>query len=134
MSERNIEVVRNAFEAFNRGDFDAALELMHPEIEWHTPDAFPDAGTYRGREGVREFWQTWRETFRGFQLHLEDCSAAGEDYVVATFRVSGEGAESGVGVESPAVFQLGELRDGLILWVGMYLTEDEALEAARGRG
>jgi uncharacterized protein len=134
MSQKNIEVVRNAFEAYNRGDFDAALELMHPDIEWHTPDVFPDAGTYRGRERVREFWESWPEMFRGFQLHLEDCSAVGEEHVVATFRVSGEGAESGVGVESPAVFQLGELRDGLIIWVGMFLTSDEALEAARGRG
>ena len=83
------------FAAFNRGDLDAALKLMHPDVEWQTHDAFPDAGTYRGREGVREFWQTWRDTFRGFRLHLEDCLPVGEHYVLATFRLSEPGAREG---------------------------------------
>ena len=130
MSQENVEAVREAVEAFNRGDLDAALRRMHPDIEWQTLDTFPDAETYRGRERVREFWQTWQETFRGFRLHLEDCVPVGEHCVLATFRVSGEGAGSGVGVESPAVFQLGEVRDGLVVWVGMFSTEADALEAA----
>jgi ketosteroid isomerase-like protein len=130
MSEENVETVREAVEAFNRGDFDAALERMHPDIEWETPDSFPDAATYRGREAVREFWQTWRDTFRGFRVHLEECAPVAEDYVLATFLVSGEGTGSGVGVESPAIFQLGEVRGGQVIWVGMFLTESDALEAA----
>jgi ketosteroid isomerase-like protein len=130
MSQENVELVREAVEAFNRGDFDDALERMHPDIEWQTPDTFPDAATYRGREAVREFWQTWRDTFRGFRVHLEECVPVAEDYVLATFLVSGEGTGSGVGVESPAIFQLGEVRDGQVIWVGMFLTEGDALEAA----
>jgi ketosteroid isomerase-like protein len=130
MSQENVEIVREAIEAFNRGDFEAALKRMHRDIEWQTLDAFPDAETYRGREEVREFWQTWRDTFRGFRLHLEECVPVGEHYVLATFRVSGEGAGSGVGVESPAVFQLGEMRDGQVIRVGMFSNENDALEAA----
>jgi ketosteroid isomerase-like protein len=130
VSRENVELVREAIEEFNRGDLEAALELMHPDIEWRTLEAFPDAATYRGHEEVREFWQTWRDTFRGFRLHVEECVPVGEHHVLATFRVSGEGAESGVGVESPAVFQLGEIRDGQVIWVEMFSTESEALEAA----
>jgi len=130
MSQENVELVREAFEAFNRGDLEEALERMHPDIEWRTLDAFPDAGTYRGREEVQEFWHTWRETFRGFRLHLQECVPIGERHVLATFRVSGKGAESGVGVESPTVFQLGEIRDRHVIWVGMFSTDGEALEAA----
>jgi ketosteroid isomerase-like protein len=72
MSQENVEIVREAIEAFNRGDFEAALKRMHRDIEWQTLDAFPDAETYRGREEVREFWQMWRDTFRGFRLHLRN--------------------------------------------------------------
>jgi ketosteroid isomerase-like protein len=133
MSQENVEVVREAFQAFNRGDLDAALKRMHPDIEWETLDAFPDAGKYRGREEVRKFWETWRKTFRGFRLHLEKCVPVGDHYVLATFRVTGEGAGSGVRVESPAVFQLGEIRDGQAIWVGMFPTESEALEAGAAR-
>jgi ketosteroid isomerase-like protein len=130
MSRENVEIVREAFDAFNRGDLDAALQWMHPDIEWQTVDSFPDAGTYRGREAVGEFWKTWRDSFLGFTLHLEECVPVGDRHVLATFRVSGEGAGSGVGVESPQVFQLGEISDGQVIRVGMFLAEREALEAA----
>jgi ketosteroid isomerase-like protein len=66
MSEENVGIVREAIEAFNRGELEAALKWMHPDIEWHALDLFPDSGTYRGREEVREFWQTWRYTFEAF--------------------------------------------------------------------
>jgi ketosteroid isomerase-like protein len=134
MSQQNVQLVRDAIEAFNRGDLDAALTRMHPEIEWETLEAFPDAATYRGHDEVREFWQTWRDTFRGFRLHVDECVPVGDRCVLLTFRVSGEGTGSGVGVSSPAVFQLGEIQEGQVIWVGMFSTEGEALQAAELRG
>jgi ketosteroid isomerase-like protein len=133
MSQENVDRVREAVEAINRGDFQAALDRAHPDIEWQTLDAFPDAGTYRGPEGVRAFFQTWLDTFRGFRLHLEKCVAVDEDRVLATLRVSGEGAGSGVEVESPPFFQLIEFRDGLLFRARMFQSESEALEAAGPR-
>jgi ketosteroid isomerase-like protein len=131
MSEENVEIVREAVEAFNDGNLDAAFELVHPDIELRSPDVFPDAATYRGVEAVREFFETWLETFQGFRLHLEDCVAAGDERVLATLRVSGQGVESGASVESPKLFQLIDLRDGKILRASFFPTETEALEAAR---
>jgi ketosteroid isomerase-like protein len=133
MSQENAQLVREAVEAFNRGDLEAALGRMHPDIEWQTLGAFPDGRTYRGRGQVREFWDDWQETFRGFRLHLEDCVEMGDRHVLATFRVSGEGTGSGAVVESLTVFQLGELRDRKVIWVGMFSTETEALEAGARR-
>jgi ketosteroid isomerase-like protein len=130
MSQENVELIRAAIEAFNRNDPHAAFEMMHPEVVWHTLDVLPDMGTYRGHEGVWSFWQMWNDTFRGFQLHLEACVPLGEDQVIATLRVSGEGAGSGAGVESPAFFQVLEIRDGQIVRARMFPTEEEALEAA----
>jgi len=130
MSQENVEWVRETVEAFNRGDLVAALDQLHPDVEWETLDAFPDAGTYHGPEGVRRFFQNWRDSFQGFRLHLEECLPIGDHHVVATLRVSGEGAASGVGVESPAFFQLLELRDGQLIRARMFQTESEALEAA----
>jgi ketosteroid isomerase-like protein len=129
MSQENVERVRETVEAFNRGDVEAALDRAHPEIEWQSLDAFPDAGTYRGPEGVREFFQTWLDTFQGFRLHLEECVTVDENLVLATLRVSGEGAGSGAAVESPAFFQILEFRDGLVIRARMFQTETEALEA-----
>jgi ketosteroid isomerase-like protein len=33
MSQENVELARRAFEAWNRGDADAWVELHHPEID-----------------------------------------------------------------------------------------------------
>ena len=35
MSRENIEIVRRAYAAFNRHDFDAAMEALDPDVEWH---------------------------------------------------------------------------------------------------
>ena len=133
MAQENVKAVRETVEAFSRGDLDDALARLHPEVEWRTLDAFPDAGTYSGPEGVRDFFQAWVDTFEDFRLHLEGCVAIDEHLVLATLRVSGTGAGSGVEVASPAFFQILELRDGLVFRARMFETESEALEAA-GRG
>jgi ketosteroid isomerase-like protein len=130
MSKENVERFRKAVEAVNAGDIETALDAMHPDVEWRTLDTFPDAGTYHGPEAVLAFFQTWLDTFMGFQLHLENCAAVGENRLLARFRVSGVGAESGAEVNSPPFFQVVEFRDGLMLRARMFEAESEALEAA----
>jgi ketosteroid isomerase-like protein len=34
MSQENVEIVRRCCEAFNRGDYEAALDALDPDIEW----------------------------------------------------------------------------------------------------
>jgi ketosteroid isomerase-like protein len=130
MSQENVDTVREAVEAFNSGNMDDALARVHPDVEWTSADAFPDAQTYHGPEGVRQFFIDWLDTFQGFQLHLDKCLTAGDELVIATLRVSGEGAASGAPVESPTFFQVIELRDGLVFRTRMFTTESEAIEAA----
>jgi ketosteroid isomerase-like protein len=130
MSQENVDTVREAVEAFNSGDMEDALARVHPDVEWISADAFPDAQTYRGPDGVRQFFTDWLDTFQGFQLHLDKCLAASGELVVAALRVSGEGAASGAPVESPTFFQVIELRDGLVFRARMFTTESEALQAA----
>ena len=62
-------------------------------------------------------------------LHLEECVPVGE-YPSSPPSESVEREPEAAGVESPTVFQLGEIRDGQVTWVGMFSTESEALEAA----
>ena len=130
MSEENVETVREAFEAFNRGDLDAALQRMHPDVQWETVSTFPDAGTYRGREDVAGFWRTWRDSFSWVHAALGGLRAIGRPPRPRHLSRQWRGSRERDGVESPAVFQLGEIHDGQVVWVRMFLTESEALEAA----
>ena len=41
MSPENLDVVRTAFEAWNRHDWDALMGVLDPEIEWWPSGVFP---------------------------------------------------------------------------------------------
>jgi len=53
--ERAITALRGAYAAFNRGDIDAAVELLDAQIEWSEPSEFPGGGIYHGREGAKQY-------------------------------------------------------------------------------
>jgi len=53
--EQAIGALRAAYAAFNRGDIDAAIQPMDPNIEWSEPPEFPGGGTYHGREGAKQY-------------------------------------------------------------------------------
>lgn len=46
-------ILRSAYRAFNARDIDAALELMHPKVDW--PNAW-EGGRVVGRAAVRDYW------------------------------------------------------------------------------
>jgi hypothetical protein len=46
-------VLRSAYRAFNARDVEAAVELMHREVDW--PNAW-EGGRVVGRAAVREYW------------------------------------------------------------------------------
>jgi hypothetical protein len=46
-------VLRSAYRAFNARDIDAAVELMHPEVDW--PNAW-EGGRVAGHAAVRDYW------------------------------------------------------------------------------
>ena len=54
MTEAETEdVLRAAYRAFNARDLEAAIELMHPEVDW--PNAW-EGGRVLGRQAVRDYW------------------------------------------------------------------------------
>ena len=121
---------RRAMEAYNRGDFDEAVADFHPDIEWQVHGSLmPDATTYHGHDGVKEFWATWAEAIEGMVLEIEECRSAGEDRVLAITRAHGTGAGSGAPVESGRFAQLVDFRDGQAARVRLYGDVSFALSA-----
>jgi ketosteroid isomerase-like protein len=68
MSEENVEVIREAFERWNRRDIGYWIEHADPEVEvWSKYAALDEGGgPYRGHAGMRE-WQA--EIDRNFEFH-----------------------------------------------------------------
>lgn len=100
MSEQNVEVVRRAFEAYNRGDLDAAVADFAPEFE-----EFEDA-----------------------RVVVDDITDAG-DQVLVSVSTRGRGRRSGVEA-TWSVWQLWTLRDGKIVDGLGFTSRDEAYKAA----
>jgi ketosteroid isomerase-like protein len=92
MSRENIESLRGAYEAFNRGEWDRALTAFAPDAEWHEPD-LPDAAVYRGVADIRAYWEMLARTLPGFRSQPQQFFDAGERVVVASL-VSGTGGGS----------------------------------------
>jgi uncharacterized protein len=130
MSQENVEILREGFEQFARGDVESVLERLHPDVDWR-PAIAPILGveTVRGREAVREFFT--RDLFEGFDefraepLAYEDLG----DAVLVTVRYVGRGASTGLEIDQTFA-SLYRLREGKTVSMRDYSTRAEALEAA----
>jgi ketosteroid isomerase-like protein len=131
MSEENVELIRRASDAYNRGDIDAMLEELDPEIEWRPSFQVllgGEATVYRGHDGVRDFIRDTEEAFTDLEAEQYEVRELGEQ-AVAIGQFRGRGRESGVRIET-AMAWLVEFRNGKAVRVREYLDPAEALEAA----
>jgi ketosteroid isomerase-like protein len=95
MSDENVEFVRRRFGAALEGDWQTALDKLDPEVEIHDFD-LPDAGVYRGHDGFRAWLEGWAEGWETWRMEDIEFRAAGEEHVIALFRVVARGAHSGI--------------------------------------
>ena len=80
MSDRDEEIIvrlRRFYEAFNRDDFDAAMEIAHPEIEFVRPWGQPPL---RGADALRAWMQP--DAFEEQQLEALELSVKGNKVLV----------------------------------------------------
>ena len=88
----NAELIRRFIAETNRvaevGGFDAWLDFFSEEIVWEAAEDAPDAGTYRGHEGIRGYFEDWLETVDGFHNELRGLTEPGAG-VVADVSFSG---------------------------------------------
>jgi ketosteroid isomerase-like protein len=129
MSEENVEIVRQIFEAFNNRDWDTWESHHHPDFEWSDPAELPGGGTHRGVSDVRRFMEETLEAGDNWQVEVDAIEAVGKDRVLMRGRSVFTGRVSGFPVED-ALFQLFDLDGGRVRRVQTFRSTSEALEAA----
>lgn len=86
MSEtRNVEQVRQIFDAFGRGDVPAILERLTEDVDWVIPgpaSVIPYAGARKGREGALEFFTRYAESLEMEAFEPREFVAQGDKVVV----------------------------------------------------
>jgi ketosteroid isomerase-like protein len=127
MSQENVEMVRAGYDAFNRGDIEAALAPLHPDIEWWPAEDEPITEPYRGHDGYRRLIAEARDGVPDLQIEIEELFVV-SDRVVVCVRFWGRGRDSGAPVEVRET-HVARLRDGKIIEVREYRDKAQALEA-----
>ena len=94
MSEENVEVVRGAFDAFNRRDRGAFRGRCDPAAEWHVTGLVVDQQhVYRQAGAIWQYLLSFADEFTEFRADFEDFIEAGEKVVVVV-RLHGRGRTS----------------------------------------
>jgi ketosteroid isomerase-like protein len=129
---QNVEIARQAHEAFNRPDLgvfdlDAFYLLADPDlvVDWSRSNGL-EAGIYRGEAATRRFWNTFFEAFERVVVEPLEFIEHGESVVVPHhFHAWGR---QGVEVDTHSTVVL-TVRDSRIIEMRLYRQTAEALKA-----
>lgn len=99
-----LELVRAAYDAFERGDREAALACVAENVVWEQAEGLPHGGVYHGLPAVREhvFGPLTRDWWERFSAPAHELLAA-PPHVVALGRYQGIAKETGHVLDVPFV-------------------------------
>ena len=89
MSEQNESLVREAYEAYARGDLAGMLDIIDPDLQWTYLDpsyADPEPQTCHGRDELR--WALQRQAEQGLRSEVAELASSG-DKVMVVLRTPG---------------------------------------------
>jgi len=127
--EQNIEMVRQAFEAYARDGVAVVMPLLDPQVEVYSPPGIANSGLFHGVEGYRAWTDAWFEAWDEFEIDPQKVEAVGETCVIAVCHQRGVGKSSGIAVEQTMVY-MWDFQDGRIIRFHLYMDRDEAVAAA----
>jgi ketosteroid isomerase-like protein len=129
MSQENVEVVRQAYAAFDRLDMEALLALLSDDFELdisaHPIPDFPNVGV--GRDHVLRFFATYLAGFSDYNVSVADLVETRDDRVVALLHDS---ARLGDATVERDLAHIWTLDGGSAIRVQVFDSHEGALEAA----
>jgi uncharacterized protein len=111
--ERNLAIVKAAYAAMAKGDFEGFLANIGDDTEFHEAASLPYAGTYRGRteiaRGAKLMFGSWEDFTFNIMQYL-----SGGDLVVVHLMISGIGRKTGKSFSMP-IMEMWRIRDGRVI-------------------
>lgn len=127
MTKEALELARAGYAAWSRGDLEGLLESLDEQVEYHTSGVFPGLDpVYRGHEGMRKFWNDFREPWQSLAIPIDHFRERG-DRIVALFHFEAVGRD-GLSLHRQAANVL-TLREGLAIRIDAHASWRSALEA-----
>jgi ketosteroid isomerase-like protein len=127
MSQENVEIVREAFQAWYPNDSEAFARSLDPEFEYHITYG-PQRGVHRGWKATVAAFDHWQDVFSDYRWEVTEYIDGGDEHVIVPFVERGLGRASGVEIGQRPAFVCA-MRDGRIVRLTEYQTTAEALKA-----
>jgi ketosteroid isomerase-like protein len=130
MSQADVEALRLANAALNRGDFEGIGEFWAPDGVLEDRQNAPDQPVrVEGVEAIRETLRLWAAEFNGLRVDIAEYIETPSGVICAA-HWQGQGKASGITIDTHQ-FDLYEFRDGRVVRAILGLrSKQEALEAA----
>jgi ketosteroid isomerase-like protein len=134
MSQENVELVRQIFDAAARHDAETVFAHYDREIEWDSSRVSQGGlvgwgGVYRGHDSLRSWFRDWGEGL--IKDEAKELIAAG-DQVVSKATMRWRAHMTAIEVEG-TLYAVWTIREGKVVRVVWFPTRKEALEAAGPR-
>jgi ketosteroid isomerase-like protein len=129
MSQKNVDIVRAAFESFLGGDQEKTAQLVDPEVEFHgTVGGLQEGQIAHGQSEIDQTFESedleaWDER----RLEAEEFIDAGDNVVVLLHEYR-RGKGSGVELETETAVVVA-VREGRVIRIQGYMDRETALEA-----
>jgi ketosteroid isomerase-like protein len=124
-----VDQLRGSYAALNRRDIDGTMAVLDEHATWIEHSDMPEAGSYRGRDTIRNFLEQFLDSWHDFEQHIEEVHEE-EDCVLLFIRLTASGRGSGIDVESRYA-HLWLMREGRGVRVDAYYDRESALAALR---
>jgi uncharacterized protein len=127
MSQENVEIVRQVFDAMAAGDQERARAYADPSVVVDATRRVFNPRTYRGFEGLDQLSADVAEVWEDFVSEPDEYLDAG-DHVVVSGRATGKGRSSGVVVQDE-FSSVWTVRDGRVVRWELHTDRAAALES-----
>ncbi len=107
------DLVRRAYAAFAKRDYEAMAELAVPDFELDLTDRVLNPATYRGADGMRQFFAEVDELWESMEMRVERLVERADE-VLALLEVDIKGRGSGL-VLQDRIAQRWTVRDGKLV-------------------
>jgi ketosteroid isomerase-like protein len=130
MADDRYELVQQICAVWSRGDLEGTIAFIDDDASWEPSGRFIGSGeTYRGHEGVRRFWDIFREPWESISLEPLDFAEVDESRILTRTRFRGTGRASGLVTETE-LYVVWTIADGKLSRYQSFGDRSAALESA----
>jgi ketosteroid isomerase-like protein len=129
VGREQIEIVKRALDAWNRGDVDAMVAEASPDGEYAIAEQNPNARLLHGRDEIADYLRDWLDTIHGLRYEPQEMRDVGGAVLVLGTMSGRVGAEDGPELTAELAFVL-RFDGDVVVRTEEYLDHRQALAAA----